>query len=107
MYVSIWMPLLKSQNFADQAENQPQVSNNSEVFYVPETGQIFDDYEKYVDGLVQQSKSIWTCKYSGKSGLTFQEALESEMKAEGLLSNFPEVWKNPILRLVQHCTKAN
>lgn len=96
------MPILKQSSSSSAATQSEPAQQPDEVFYVPETGEIFDDYEKYVDGLFQRGKPVWSCKYTGKSNLTFQEALESERKAQELLDSFPECWKAPVLRLIQH-----
>lgn len=94
------MPFLRQQPEQNDQDNANYTS--SEVFYVPETGQIFEDYEKYVEGLVLKNQPIWTCKYTGKSKITFWEALDSERKSQELLDNFPDQWKSPVLRMVQH-----
>lgn len=97
------MPYLRqSPTTGDKHTSELAVSAGGEVFFVPETGQIYDDYEKYIEGLVQQNQPIWTCKHTGKCGLTFWEALESERKAQELLDTFPDQWKAPVLRMVQH-----
>ena len=46
---------------------------------------------------------------TGKSGLTFQEALDSEKKAQDQLANFPEYLQRPILYLAHltHRSRLN
>ncbi len=95
------MPFLRQNNGNKQEETQINYEV-SEVYFVPETGQIFEDYEKYINSLVQKNQPIWSCKYTGKNGMTFWEALASEKKAQEMLDSFPECWKGPLLRLVQH-----
>ncbi|KAH0620540.1 hypothetical protein JD844_021104 [Phrynosoma platyrhinos] len=43
---------------------------------------------------------VWSCAVTGKPGLTYQEALESEKKARQNLQNFPEPLIVPVLYLV-------
>lgn len=43
---------------------------------------------------------VWSCAVTGKPGLTYQEALESEKKALQNLQNFPEPLIVPVLYLV-------
>lgn len=43
---------------------------------------------------------MWTCAYTGRHGLTFQEALESERKAKDLLAAFPAKLQRPLLCIV-------
>lgn len=74
------------------------------VFYDFGTGEIFSEYEKFVEHYSLQSKPVWACRYTGKSGLTYSEALESENQSEAILEAFPESWKYFIFSLVQHCT---
>ena len=42
---------------------------------------------------------VWTCAETGKVGLTFQEALESEEKALKQIANFPPSLLKPVLFL--------
>lgn len=42
---------------------------------------------------------VWTCSMTGKSNLTYQEALESEEQAIQCLKEFPSELKVPILYL--------
>lgn len=42
---------------------------------------------------------MWSCSLTGKTGLTYQEALESEEKARKQLASFPDYLQKPILYL--------
>lgn len=42
---------------------------------------------------------VWSCSFTGKSGLTYQEAIESERKIKKNLQNFPEPMAVPVLYL--------
>jgi bromodomain adjacent to zinc finger domain protein 1A len=43
---------------------------------------------------------VWSCELTGRSGLTYQEAVESERHARKRLAEFPTVLKIPILLLM-------
>lgn len=49
---------------------------------------------------------VWTCSMTGKSNLTYLEALESEENAKQCLKEFPNELKMPIIYLA-HLTKRN
>jgi bromodomain adjacent to zinc finger domain protein 1A len=43
---------------------------------------------------------VWTCILTGKTGLTYAEALESEQKALKSMSSFPSVLEKVIVYLI-------
>ncbi|PWN37330.1 uncharacterized protein FA14DRAFT_159430 [Meira miltonrushii] len=77
-------------------------SDEAAVFYIQQTGEIFLDYEEYVQRLSFYQQHIFQCELSGRIHLTFFEALKSERKESAWVHrNFPEPLKEPILRSVQ------
>lgn len=77
-------------------------SDEAAVFYIQQTGEIFPDYEEYVQRLSFYQQHIFQCELSGRIHLTFFEALKSERKESAWVHrNFPESLKEPILRSVQ------
>lgn len=44
---------------------------------------------------------MWTCKSTGKSNLTYEEALVSEKQANEKVQQFPKELMEPVLRDVQ------
>ncbi|KAL1875758.1 hypothetical protein VTK73DRAFT_9819 [Phialemonium thermophilum] len=78
---------------------------NTEVWRIPQTGEIFTTYEEYLHRLDFYKQRRFICQISGHSGLTFFEALQSELDgaAEVELA-FPEALKGPVLRKVQFQT---
>lgn len=50
---------------------------------------------------------VWTCALTGKSGLTYQEAVECEEKARRQLNSLPEPLQKPLLYLANktHTTR--
>eukprot|EP00842_Homolaphlyctis_polyrhiza_P003364 jgi/Hompol1/4028/HPOL_003440-RA len=71
------------------------------VYYIPYTGEIFIHYDDYLARVTHYRRKIWSCEVSGRSGLTFQEAIESELKAKQTLEDrFPRVWNQPVLERI-------
>jgi hypothetical protein len=44
---------------------------------------------------------VWVCKVSGKTNLTYEEALVSERRATEKVQHFPKELIGPVLRMVQ------
>ncbi|KAJ2340338.1 hypothetical protein IWW50_006844, partial [Coemansia erecta] len=79
------MPLLNGQ----PVERIPPPANvdNSRTsgWEIRFTGERFDDYEKYMDRLALYRKPVWTCAQSGRTCLTYEQALLEE-RAEAHLA---------------------
>lgn len=76
-----------------------------EVFYVEKTGEIFTDYESYSARMLFYRMKIFQCELTGKGGLDYFQALESERsEAMTIHSRFPEQLKPPVLSAVQFRT---
>ncbi|KAL3116768.1 hypothetical protein niasHT_004269 [Heterodera trifolii] len=54
---------------------------NTEVFYLSSTNEVFLDYDDYFERMIQLNSSCWRCSVTGRSGLTYDEALNSENDA--------------------------
>jgi delta 1-pyrroline-5-carboxylate dehydrogenase len=74
---------------------------NEEVFQVRFTKEIFRDYQDYLSCMNLYRRRVWTCKVSGKSNLTYEEAVVSERKATEKVQQFPKEFMGPVLHLVQ------
>ncbi|OAA69745.1 chromatin assembly and remodeling factor [Cordyceps fumosorosea ARSEF 2679] len=73
-----------------------------EVWHIPQTGEIFADYDEYLDRMEFYKQPRFNDQITGHSGLTFFEAHESELAgAREVDESFPEALKGPILRRVQ------
>ncbi len=59
------------------------------MFVIEYTQEVFREYQPYVTKVDAYRKAQWACKYSGKGGLTFQEALQEEQKALAALAKVP------------------
>lgn len=99
-----------------------------QVWVIPETNEVFTSYEPYLQRMDFYKQRRFICEITGHSGLTFFEALTSEVRAgsPGLSvsrflmtknlpnsqmdesrevnSSFPEALKEPILRRIQFST---
>ncbi|TFK57352.1 hypothetical protein OE88DRAFT_1730725 [Heliocybe sulcata] len=75
---------------------------NKEVFYLRQTGEIFETYEEYASRMTFYKVKQFQCEVTGKSGLDYFQALESEhQEARTMQARFPEPLKGPVLRAVQ------
>ena len=63
-------------------------------------------FRDYFRRIMLLSSTVWTCSFTGRSGLTFDEAKESERKAKKMLKDFPSDLKAPTL-MVTSLTKRS
>ncbi|KAI0304838.1 ATP-utilizing chromatin assembly and remodelling N-terminal-domain-containing protein [Russula brevipes] len=72
------------------------------VYYLTKTGEIFDTYESYAARMSFYRLKQFQCEVTGKSGLDYFQALESEqLEARTMHSRFPEQLKPAVLKAVQ------
>ncbi|KAF9068074.1 ATP-utilizing chromatin assembly and remodelling N-terminal-domain-containing protein [Rhodocollybia butyracea] len=75
---------------------------NKDVFYLEQTGEIFETYEAYAARMSFYRLKQFQCEVTGKSGLDYFQAISSERaEAETLHSRFSEPLKPVILKAVQ------
>jgi ATP-utilising chromatin assembly and remodelling N-terminal/Williams-Beuren syndrome DDT (WSD), D-TOX E motif/DDT domain/WSTF, HB1, Itc1p, MBD9 motif 1 len=75
---------------------------DSRVWYIPRTQEYFEDYDQYLGRMDFYNQKKFICELTGHSCLTYFEALDSESRETlQVMSSFPEVLKEPILRKVQ------
>ncbi|XP_067390237.1 bromodomain adjacent to zinc finger domain protein 1A isoform X2 [Emydura macquarii macquarii] len=92
------MPLLHRKPFV--REKPPaDLRPDERVFYCRVTNEIFRDYDDFFERTILCNSLVWSCAVTGKPGLTYQEALESEKKARLNLQSFPEALIVPVLYL--------
>ncbi|XP_020111994.1 DDT domain-containing protein DDB_G0282237 isoform X2 [Ananas comosus] len=97
------MPLYKRKPFA--LLDPPQdLDPNELVFQIRFTKEMFRDYQEYLKRLNLYRKRVWTCKTSGKTNLTYEEALVSEQRAVEKVQQFPKELMAPVLHMVQYST---
>ncbi|KAK9824389.1 hypothetical protein WJX72_009931 [[Myrmecia] bisecta] len=99
------MPVFEGEKGPHQPAAPSGVTPQDEVLVVRFTGELFTDYEAYLKQLNLYRQRQWSCQYSGKSGLTYEEALTCEERSKGLVEKFPDVYEGPVLRLVHHATQ--
>ncbi|KAI9641519.1 hypothetical protein NHQ30_010331 [Ciborinia camelliae] len=89
-----------------QYVSSPDIENDdTEVWLIPSTGEWFLDYEQYLARMDFYKQRRFICQISGHSGLSFFEALKSELAgAREVEEAFPNALKGPILRRVQFQT---
>jgi len=99
------MPLLKKQPF-EKVKPPDNLKPDDLVFYSEATKEIFTDYEDFFQRTIMCNSLVWSCSITGKSNLTYEEALESERKAKKRLGNIPKPLKKSLLWLASHTKKA-
>ncbi|KAM9465864.1 bromodomain adjacent to zinc finger domain protein 1A isoform 1-T3 [Clarias gariepinus] len=92
------MPLLHKKPFVRQ-KPPADLKPDEEVFLCKVTHEIFRTYDEFFERTILCNSLVWSCAVTGKPGLTYQEALESEKKAKLNLQSFPKALLVPILHL--------
>ncbi|KAI1005140.1 hypothetical protein K3495_g3079 [Podosphaera aphanis] len=84
----------------------PPIENDeTEVWEIKQTGEIFLDYASYLARMEFYKKRHFICRNTGRSGLNYFAALKSELVgAQEVDESFPEALKGPILRRIQFQT---
>ncbi|KAL6650576.1 hypothetical protein ACP70R_009501 [Stipagrostis hirtigluma subsp. patula] len=97
------MPLFKRTTFS-LMEPPKNLDPNEKVFQVRFTKEIFRDYQQYLNRLNLYRQKVWTCKMSGKSNLTYEEALVCEQRAVEKAQQLPKELMTPVLQMIQYST---
>ncbi|XP_062906195.1 bromodomain adjacent to zinc finger domain protein 1A [Mobula hypostoma] len=102
------MPLLHRKPFV-RRKPPSDLKPDEEVFYCRVTREIFRSYDDFFERTILCNSLVWSCAITGKPGLTYQEAVESEAKARQNLQNFPEPLVMPILYLasLSYCSRLH
>ncbi|KMT13378.1 hypothetical protein BVRB_4g084150 [Beta vulgaris subsp. vulgaris] len=95
------MPLLKRKPFS-LLDSPKDLEPRELIFQVRFTKEIFRDYQEYLKRINLYRQRIWTCKVTGKTNFTYEEALVSEQRAAEKVQNFPEELIVPVLRIIQY-----
>ena len=98
------MPLLKKQPF-EKVKPPDTLKPDDEVFHCEATNEVFTDYEQFFERTILCNSLVWSCSVTAKSGLTYEEAVESESKAKKRISNLPKPLKKGVLWLSHHKAK--
>ncbi|XP_026086004.1 bromodomain adjacent to zinc finger domain protein 1A-like isoform X2 [Carassius auratus] len=92
------MPLLHKKPFVRQ-KPPADIRPDEEVFLCKVTHEIFRTYDEFFERTILCNSLVWSCAVTGKPGLTYQEALDSEKKARLNLQKFPNALLVPLLHL--------
>ncbi|XP_058255487.1 bromodomain adjacent to zinc finger domain protein 1A isoform X2 [Hemibagrus wyckioides] len=92
------MPLLHKKPFVRQ-KPPADLKPDEEVFLCKVTHEVFRTYDEFFERTILCNSLVWSCAVTGKPGLTYQEALESEKKAKLNLKSFPKALLLPLLHL--------
>ncbi|XP_022659521.1 bromodomain adjacent to zinc finger domain protein 1A-like isoform X1 [Varroa destructor] len=90
------MPILNKEEF-ERSPPPDDLKPDDPVFYNKLTNEVFTDYDDYFARVILCNSLVWTCSLTGKSGLTFQDAQESEEAARQWVRVFPRVLRRPAL----------
>ena len=87
---------------------KPPIEDEAEdIWVIPQTGEIFTSYESYLQRMDWYKQKRFTCEVSGRSGLSFFDALRSELAGSREVEQaFPDALKEPVLRRVQFSTTS-
>ncbi|XP_043204988.1 bromodomain adjacent to zinc finger domain protein 1A-like [Amphibalanus amphitrite] len=100
------MPLLNKQPFS-KSKPPPDLRPDEEVFFCEPTKEVFRDYDKFFERMILCNSLLWSCEMTGKSGLTYQEAADSERDARRSLSAVSKELKRAILYICTLTKKTN
>ncbi|XP_054805545.1 uncharacterized protein LOC129308459 isoform X2 [Prosopis cineraria] len=95
------MPLLKRKPFV-LAELPKDLEPHELVHQVRFTKEIFRDYHDYLNRINLYRQRVWTCKVTGKTNLTYEEAMVSERRATEKVQQIPKELMAPALRIIQY-----
>ncbi|OTF75420.1 bromodomain adjacent to zinc finger domain protein 1A-like protein, partial [Euroglyphus maynei] len=95
------MPLLGKEEFCLKSLPD-KLSSDEQVFYCHITGEAFLSYDEYFERQFLYSSLLWTCSVTGRTGLTYSEALKSEQESKALLSTIPTVLQKVMLHLMTY-----
>ncbi|XP_027341484.1 DDT domain-containing protein DDB_G0282237-like [Abrus precatorius] len=95
------MPILSRKPFA-LAEPPEDLKLEEHVYQIRFTKEIFREYHDYLKRLNLYRQRIWMCKVTRKNGLTYEEALVSEQRANEKVQQFPKELMTSALRIIQY-----
>ncbi|XP_031584178.2 bromodomain adjacent to zinc finger domain protein 1A isoform X1 [Oreochromis aureus] len=92
------MPLLHRKPFIRQ-KPPADLRPDEEVFLCKITHEIFRTYDEFFERTILCNSLVWSCALTGRVGLTYLEAVESERRARQSLESFPQSLVVPLLHL--------
>ncbi|KAK3211369.1 hypothetical protein Dsin_016075 [Dipteronia sinensis] len=94
------MPLLRRKPFT-LAEPPKDLEPHELVYQVRFTKEIFRNYQDYLNRINLYRHRVWVCKSTGKTNLTYEEALVSEKHAAEKVQELPKELVAPALHTIQ------
>ncbi|GFO01347.1 bromodomain adjacent to Zinc finger domain, 1b [Plakobranchus ocellatus] len=96
------MPLLGKKVFS-VGPMSPQNGTQDAPYLIPHTKERFESKSEFEKRKDLYNQSIWTCRATGHTGLTHEEACKSEATVtQQLNSQFPKCFEKDVLALVHH-----
>ncbi|EGO04257.1 hypothetical protein SERLA73DRAFT_82321 [Serpula lacrymans var. lacrymans S7.3] len=87
---------------SDAVMQGAKTNPDHEVYFLQQTGEIFESYEAYASRMSFYKLKQFQCEVTGKSGLDYFQAVDSEqLEARTMHSRFPEPLKPAVLKAVQ------
>ena len=99
------MPLLRKQPFV-RAVPPPGLQPEAEVFHCETTNEVFAEYEAFFERTILCNSLVWSCAVTGKSGLTYEEAAESEARSRKKISGLPKALKRGLVYLASRTKRG-
>lgn len=86
----------------------PQLDDQDcDVWVIPEANEVFTSYDAYLERMDFFKSKRFSCEVTGRSGLTFFDALRSEQAGSREIDEaFPQALREPVLRRVQFSTTS-
>ncbi|XP_076765181.1 ATP-dependent chromatin assembly factor large subunit isoform X3 [Xylocopa sonorina] len=100
------MPLLRKQPF-QRLHISSDFKDDDEVFHCEVTNEIFKDYNEFCERIILCNSLIWSCSITGRSNMTYEEALQCEENAKKSLKEFPMELRIPILYLASKTNRSS
>ncbi|XP_076166810.1 ATP-dependent chromatin assembly factor large subunit isoform X4 [Ptiloglossa arizonensis] len=100
------MPLLRKQPF-QRLHVSSDFKDDDEVFHCEVTNEIFKDYNEFCERIILCNSLIWSCSITGRSNMTYEEALQCEENAKKSLKEFPMELRIPILYLASKTNRSS
>ncbi|ONK57685.1 uncharacterized protein A4U43_C09F3020 [Asparagus officinalis] len=97
------MPLHKKKPFP-LVDPPHDLKPSEHVYQIRFTKEVLRDYQEYLNRLNLYRQRVWTCKTTGKTNLTYEQALVSERRAAEKVQQFPKELMNPVLQMIQYST---
>ncbi|ETN77465.1 hypothetical protein NECAME_11010, partial [Necator americanus] len=95
------MPLLNKKPIG-RREVPSNLKLTDKVYYLEASNEIFTNYDEFFERMIQLNSTLFSCEFTGKTGLTYFEALDSEKQAMKALGNFPPQLEQSVLFLVRN-----